>query len=402
MRSIRRHDAGRTALLTTIYITFVGIGLPNSILGTAWPEIRRELNLPLEYIGVFNTGLLISSMLACIFSSRIIAKFGTRVVIPIAILLFLCAMIGVSFTNRFLSILLLLIPVGYSMGTVDAGTNLYTSTHFASRNMNLLHCFWGIGALMGPVIMIMTISKGFGWRGCFVAIALIGVIPLCFVLLSSALNVWGKQPEIETEQPTTSFAESYKLPGLYRQAFSIVIFFLHTGVLSIISALLSSYLDEVYNVSIEISGLTVTIFLASLTASRVFSGILIHLTGNLMMIRIGLIVAMVGCLIGFMSQHLIVFECSIVIVGLGTGPVFPCLIHETPVRFPREVARHLVGYQIAAAQLGGSLLSLGVALLLSHTSMLLLIPTIFVLYMLIIISNEMIVKQKIQERTTAG
>jgi fucose permease len=223
-------------------------------------------------------------------------------------------------------------------------------------------------------------------------IALLSIISLAFILICSVKDYWESQPETESEGLGVRQTISGKLTKKADQCLSILIFFMHTGILTIISSLMSSYLVTVYDAPIGISGLTVTIFLASLTVARMISGVIVSRLGNLVIIRIGLIIAIAGCTIGFLSKDLILFEITVVIIGIGAGPVFPCLIHETPKRFSSEIAKHLVGYQIAAAQLGGSLISSVAAILLSRVNMLLLFPIVIALFGLIIICNETVVR----------
>jgi len=387
-------------IIFTVFIIFFEIGMPNSIIGAAWPAMRAEMGLPLEYIGFINIAFLISSMFACIFSGSTYMRFDFKKVFPVAIIFFVVMMFAVSIQNSFIGLLIVLIPVGYSMGTLDGGTNLYASINFESRYMSLLHCCWGIGAMIGPLIMVLVISQGHGWRWCFGIIAIIGLLPLISVFRCSIKNIWNHLDKTVSKQnaeeylPDEADPQQGKLEGIQYQLYAIMLYVMLAGSNATMSALISSYMDELWSTRIEIGGITVTLFLASLTLGRIITGIVVKKTGNLIMIRMGLIVALIGCVLGFFAADPITYQIAVILYGLGTGPVFPLLIHETPHRFTAKVSRKLVGFQVAGAQLGGSAFTMIVAAILAHTSMRWLMPIEVILYGIVFIINEIIVRKK--------
>jgi len=403
-------------VIFTVFIIFFEIGIPNSIIGAAWPVMRAEMGLPLEHIGFINIAFLISSMFACIFSGNVFTHFDFKRIFPIAIIVFVLMIFVVTQQNSFTGLLIVLIPVGYSMGTLDSGTNLYASINFESRYISLLHCCWGIGAMAGPLIMVAVISGGMGWRWCFGIIALIGLVPLISIFRCTIKNLWKSVAEKQAGNPSeipeneVVFTESQqggsdirsgksesdegKLSGILYQFYSVTLYFMLAGSNATMSALISSYMDEMWSTRIEIGGITVTFFLASLTLGRIITGVVVKKTGNLIMLRIGLIVALIGCVAGIFADSPTSYQICVILYGLGTSPVFPLLIHETPIRFTEKVSRKLVGFQVAGAQLGGSVLTMVVAAILAYTDIKWLMPIEVILYSIVLILNELIVRKK--------
>ena len=382
---------GRRFVLFTTFAIFFEIGMPNSILGTAWPEIRAEMGLPLEYIGILNIAVLTSSMIACILSGTIIPRFGTSRVMPIAAIIYIISMMGVTAQTTFIGLFLILIPVGYSNGTMDSGTNLYAAQHFESRNMNILHCVWGVGALMGPLLLIAVTSAGLGWRWCFFVIGVIGIVPLGFIIRSTLKKLWDSQPGLAEIEADQSVFFKNRLSGAGDQSLAVMYFFFLGGGGSTIASLLSSYMNSMWGTGIKTAGIAITFYLAALTTGRMIAGIIVKRSGNLLMIRIGMVLVFIGAVAAFIASSPGMYMLAVAVIGLGGGPLFPCMVHETSHRFTDKAAGKLVGYQVAASMLGGSLISLAVAAYLSATTMRPMMLIVSVFYLLGLIVNEVIV-----------
>ncbi|MDR1292332.1 MAG: MFS transporter [Clostridiales Family XIII bacterium] len=393
--------SARPILTVSLFAAFAGLGLPNGILGVAWPVMRKEMDQPLESIGILTTIMLIMSMVGSVMIGRIMSRYPAALALSLSLLALTLVEFGIGYTGSFAALAVFMFPLGLVMGLIDSGANLYGAHIFSPSGMNFLHFFWGVGALFGPVIMVVALDAS-GWRSGWTIIAALcaGITVLLFGTLIK--KKWidirddgktggeGEEGPSETEGHANSKAKVLA---------ALLLFFLHAGVLFILVSLLSSFLLDYIGTGESVAGISVTVFLASMTGGRVIAGVLAPKIGTNTIIRLGIAVGAAGCVIAAISTFALSVagvECGIVVMGLGVAPVFPCLIHETPVRFRGKLSKSLVGYQVAAEYTGGALISLVAALLFSHTSLVFMFPMLALLFGGMAICNEYVLRQSVK------
>jgi fucose permease len=336
-------------LLIVIYIAFISLGLPDSLLGTAWPQMRSDLNLPLEAAGIFMAIITLCTTVSSFISGHVISRLGTGRVTFISCLMTGGAMLGYSVAPSYLWIMVFTIPFGLGAGAVDTGLNNYVAKHYSSRHMNWLHCFWGFGASMGPVVMTYAIAQLNGWQ---VGYRSIGIIQLSLsAILMISLPLWKeKKPgEKQPEKTDSSGRNVLNNKGVW---LSIIVFPLYIGLEAGTGQWLGSLLIEGRGIDQVTAGAWISFFYLSITAGRLLSGFITGRFTNRQMIRAGLIVAITGVIMLILHVNALILP-GIILIGLGCAPVFPCMVHETPRRFGTSGAEVIIGYQVGMAYLSG-------------------------------------------------
>lgn len=353
-------------LLIVIYIAFISLGLPDSLLGTAWPTMRLGLNLPLEAAGVFIMITTLSTAISSFISGHIISRLGTGRVTLISCVLTGSMLLCYSLAPSFIWLLLFTIPLGFGAGAVDTGLNNFVARHYTSRHMNWLHCFWGIGASLGPGIMTLAITQVNGWRAGY---RITGMIQLFIsVILLCTLSLWKiKEPKLEHSNQTGSIREKnvLHLKGVW---LSIIAFPLYVGMESGTGVWLGSFLVEGRGIAQATAGIWISLFYASITVGRFISGFITGRFTNRQMIRAGLLVSMFGIIMFALPVKNLILP-GIMLIGLGCAPVFPCMIHETPRRFSSSRSQVITGYQVGMAYFGGVAIIPLIGLIAGHISL---------------------------------
>ena len=377
-------------LVIIIYLSFISLGLPDGVLGVAWPAIRTSMGLPLESVGILTTLLLCMSALSSIMSGRVIAKWGTGGVTLASALMTGGALLGFSLSPGFFWIVLLTIPLGLGQGAVDSGLNLYVAQHYSSRHMSWLHCFWGVGATMGPLIMTTALAHGSAWRVGYGAVAAIQLSLAAILCFSLVKRLWGERKLVTDNEKSKADHENdnQRLSSKNAQFLAVLSFFLYTGVEFSMSIWINSVLIESRHMPVYLAGIAAASLYGAIMIGRVILGFIVNKAGNMRMIRLGLLLTLTGIICIGVSKGSAGAITGVVMTGLGMAPVFPCLMHETPVRFKKSVCQRLIGYQGGAANLGGSILSSGIGIALSHFGLELLFPTLAVLLLAAFLVNE--------------
>lgn len=374
-------------LLIIIYIAFISLGLPDGVFGVAWPNMRFEFRMPLPAASIITILLLACSAFSSFISGKILRHWGTGKATIISCAMTGFALLGYSKAPSFLWLILFAIPLGLGQGGVDSGLNNYVAKNYSSRHMSWLHCFWGIGATLGPFIITKTLAADKSWRYGYSTIAIIQ-ISLAFILLMS-LRLW-KTKKVE------SIDDENKKRGMIKKAnlraltpwMAVAMFFIYTGAEYSIGLWANSLLVESRNIPKEIAGLWISYYYGSLMVGRFITGIIVNQLGNRMVIRIGLVVSICGVVLIYLPSSSLVTMLGFMLIGFGFGPVYPCMMHETPRRFNEETSNALIGYQIGAAYIGSSVISSGLGLMFSITSLELLIPAVAVLLITMIFISE--------------
>ncbi|MCX7708836.1 MAG: MFS transporter [Clostridia bacterium] len=373
-----------TILLIVIYIAFISLGLPDSLLGTAWPSMRSTLKLPLEAAGIFISITTLSTAISSFVSGHVISRLGTGKVTFISCVLTGSMLLGYSLAPSYLWLLILTIPLGFGAGAVDTGLNNYVAKYFSSRHMSWLHCFWGVGASLGPSIMTLAITQANSWR---IGYRVIGFIQLSLsVILLITLPLWKEKEthQEHTEQTKNVHGNVLKNMGVW---LSIIAFPLYIGIEAGTGVWLGSLLVEGRGIDQVTAGLWISLFYVSITVGRFLSGLITDKFSNRQMIRGGLIIAIAGAALLTLPVKALILP-GIVLIGLGCAPVFPCMIHETPRRFGNAQSEIITGYQVGMAYLSGVAIIPLVGLLAGRVSLETIPACVLVFAVLTLIGTE--------------
>ena len=374
-------------LLWTIYLSYIALGLPEGALGLAWPIIRIEMDLPLEMVGIFAVVFSIFYVLTSSQNGMISKYLKTEKMNLLGIFLLVISYFVFSVTPNFAVMAVMTVFVGIGMGLIDTGLNDYMSKHFSSRHMNWMHCFWGMGAAFSPIIMSQMILL-FGWRMGYVSIASLQAVIGVVVLFSIIKGVWNREQKQNDTDETDVPAKSAKIYLTSKSAvfLQMLLFFLYAGTEGSLGFWISSVLIESRGFSVEAASVFPATYFACIMAGRAIFGFVAGKASNVVLIRIGMVLAAIGIVILIFSNNVI----GMAFAGLGFAPLFPCLMHETSNRFSSGTLSKLVGYQIAAAGSGGAFFSIMVGLSLSRIYIESLFPIVFTLAAVVLLLNEIL------------
>ena len=341
-------------LLALIYVSFISLGLPDSLLGSAWPQMQESLGVSLSLGGVISFLITASTILSSLMSHQVIQRFGTGAVTMCSVALTALALFGFSLSNSFLALCLWAIPYGLGAGSVDAALNNFVALHCKAKHMSWLHCFWGIGATGGPYIMGLCMSRGMGWQAGYRTISFLQMALTLILLLS--LPLWKKQ-ELplsggETVRPQTpQWGKLLKRPGVKA---ALTAFFFYSALELTTGLWGSSYMVAVRGISPETAAKWISLFYLGITAGRFFSGFLTLRFSDDAMVRLGEGTAIVGILLMLLPLHNLFLCLGLILTGLGCAPIYPSLLHATPQRFGKSLSQSLMGTQMAISYLGST------------------------------------------------
>ena len=370
-------------LLSIIYLAFISLGLPDSMLGAAWPTIYAEMNIPISYMGIVSMIISGGTIISSLLTDRIVAKFGTRTVTAVSIILTAVALFGFSLSSEFYHLCLWSIPYGFGAGAIDAALNNYVALHYNSRHMSWLHCFWGVGTIISPYIMGFALSHTV-WNDGYRAVSFIQLAIAAAVLLSFPLWRVNKQKDSEeiVVKPT-GLSAAVKIKGVL----PVLIGFLSYCAAEATAMLwTSSYFEGVFQVSKEEAALLGSLFFIGITVGRFLAGFITDRLGDSKMIRLGALISFAGIILTAIPIKEIAIA-GFIIIGLGCAPIYPCIIHSTPIRFGKERSQSIIGIQMASAYLGSTLMPplFGLIANLISISLMPLYLAIFMILMLIMI-----------------
>jgi fucose permease len=345
-----------TVLLVIIYIAFISLGLPDSILGAAWPAMYPALRVPVSGAGVVSMIIAAGTIVSSLLSGRTVRRLGTGMVTLVSVGMTAVALLGFSFSGAFWMLCLWAVPLGLGAGSVDAALNNFVALHYPSRHMNWLHCFWGVGATAGPLVMGYCLSGGLLWGAGY---RVIGLAQAALVVaLAFSLPLWKKaraetQSAEEGPKQTIGIRQALKLPGA---KLMMPAFFCYCGVEATTGLWIASYLVLVRGAAEDRAARFASIFYLGITAGRFVSGLVSDRLGNRAMVRIGQAVILCGVALILIFTQTGLVLAGIVLLGLGCAPVFPALLHETPANFGKKNSQALMGMQMASAYIGTTLM----------------------------------------------
>ena len=347
-------------LLVVIYVAFVALGLPDTILGAAWPLMRLDLAAPLSAAGILSIIVSIGTIISSLITPRLIRFFGTGKLVAYSIALTAIASIGYGFANSFTFLCLCAIPLGIGGGAVDVAMNNFAAIYLESKHTNWLHASWGIGATLGPAFLSLSIFVGKGWRGAYEIVAILLVI--IFVMTLVSLPLWKKteagnsiQGNTSTESKkigTPSLREVIHIPGM---KLSFMSFFFYSALEISTSLWCGTYLIAC-GFKPEIGAMCVSLLFASVMIGRVISGFFAIKFTDHRLIYAGIFIVIAGCFVLSLPLPLWVMPICICLLGLGCAPVYPSLIHATPARFGEAVSSQAISIQLAGSYVGSILM----------------------------------------------
>ena len=341
-------------LLALIYVSFISLGLPDSLLGSAWPQMQESLGVSLSLGGVISFLITASTILSSLVSHQVIQRFGTGAVTMCSVAMTALALFGFSLSNSFFALCLWAIPYGLGAGSVDAALNNFVALHCKAKHMSWLHCFWGIGATGGPYIMGLCLSRDMGWQAGYRTISFLQMALTLILLLS--LPLWKKQ-ELplsggETVRPQTpQWGKLLKRPGVKA---ALTAFFFYSALELTTGLWGSSYMVAVRGISPETAAKWISLFYLGITAGRFFSGFLTLRFSDDAMVRLGEGTAIVGIILMLLPLHNLFLCLGLILTGLGCAPIYPSLLHATPQRFGKSLSQSLMGTQMAISYLGST------------------------------------------------
>ena len=341
-------------LLPVIYLAFISLGLPDSLLGSAWPTMVGQMGADLSWAGIVSMIISAGTIVSSLCSERLNARLGTGGVTAASVLLTAAALFGFSTCTRFWQLCVWAVPYGLGAGSVDAALNAYVSLHYKSRHMSWLHCMWGVGASAGPVIMGRALAGG-SWQGGYRIISLIQFGLTAVLLLS--LPLW-KRPE-KTPEGADYTPEHRTLPQLLRMPGVpqvLLCFFCYCALESTAGMWAASYCTLVRGIDAGTAAGWASTFYLGITIGRGVCGFLTIKINDQNMIRLGQVLIALGVVLVLLPAGQGVLFAGLVTIGLGCAPVYPSIIHETPVNFGREVSLAMTGIQMAFAYVGSCLM----------------------------------------------
>ncbi|RAJ00579.1 fucose permease [Paenibacillus pabuli] len=358
-----------TWFLIIIYLAFISLGIPDSLLGSAWPVMWPELGASFGSAGILSMVVAGGTIVSSLASGTVIQKWGTGKVTLISCCLTAGALLGFSFAPSLVWLVILAIPLGLGAGAVDAALNHYVAEHYKAHHMNWLHCFWGVGATTGPIIMSYYIAEHHSWRSGYTAVAVVqcGLVLILFATLPLWKRVAASREsasmnnESDLVQADNTLVQSenrpernvLKIKGVKN---SLIAFLFYCGVETTVGLWGASYLVGARNISAETAAGWISLYYGGITIGRLITGFITLKIKNRVLILAGQVTAIVGGVILLFPLSISFALAGFMLIGLGLAPIYPGLLHETPARFGKANSARLMGYQMALAYTGTTLL----------------------------------------------
>lgn len=340
-------------LLVIIYIAFISLGLPDALLGSAWPSMYSELYVPVSYAGFISMIIAGGTIISSLFSDKLIRRLGTGMVTAISVAMTAAALLGFSCSHSFLELCLWGIPYGLGAGSVDTALNNFVALHYKSRHMSWLHCFWGVGATAGPYIMGMCLTNGLRWNSGYLFIGIIQIVLVLCLFLS--LPLWkvknASAKAGETIYKAISLKETVRLPGAKA---ILTAFFCYCALEATTGLWASSYMVLYKGIHAETAAKWAALFYLGITMGRFISGFITDRLGDKAMVRSGQGIAALGIVLLMLPMGKSATLFGLIFIGLGCAPIYPSLLHETPVNFGTENSQAIMGIQMAYAYVGST------------------------------------------------
>ena len=334
-------------LLLIIYLSFISLGLPDALLGSAWPTIYQQINVPLSYSGIIFIIISLGTVISSLNSDRLTKQFTPKIVTAVSVAMTMIALFGFSFSKNFISLCLWAIPYGLGAGSIDAALNNYVALHYESRHMSWLHCMWGVGATLGPYIMSIALTNNGNWP---LGYRIIGFIQLALtIILFSTLSLWKNSESQEDNIKTIPLFEAIKISGVIEIMLS---FFCYCAIEQTCGLWAATWLVKVKGIDTARAASFAAFYFLGITIGRFISGFITYKLNDKQMVRLGESVILLGLIMMFQPFSEIISLLSLIVIGLGCAPIYPSLIHATPILFGKDRSQSIIGIQMASAYVG--------------------------------------------------
>lgn len=381
-------------LLVIIYLSFISLGLPDALLGAAWPSMYPQFDVPVSYAGIISMIIALGTVVSSLQSDRLTKKLGTGKVTALSVLMTALALFGFATSHSFGMLCLWAIPYGLGAGSVDASLNNYVALHYESRHMSWLHCMWGIGASAGPYIMGYALTEGWGWNSGYHIIAVLQIV-LTAILLCS-LPLWKQRPAEVLQDGKVQNVKALSIREVLQLAGAreiLVCFFCYCALEQTTGLWASSYLTLHKGVSADTAATFASMFYLGITVGRALSGFLTMKLNDVQMIRLGEVIIGIGVLVMLLPFGQSLSLTGLILIGLGCAPVYPCVIHSTPAHFGADKSQAIIGIQMACAYVGTCLMPPVFGLIANHITVALLPVYLLIILVLIVIMHELLCKK---------
>lgn len=354
-----------TLLLLVIYLAFISLGLPDSMLGAAWPLMRSELGLPLEGAGLVSVIITVGTIISSLLTGRLIRKLGTGRLTTLSVLTTALTLLGYSFTTSYLWLCLMAVPMGLGAGAVDASLNDFVARNYSSKHMSWLHAFWGVGATAGPLLMAGMISLTGRWQNGYRSVSFVqfGLV----AILIASLSLWKKFDHASAEAHSVKLSNGsiWKIPGMGP---NLAAFFAYCSLELTAGLWFASYLVQIRGVKPETAAAWAASYYFGIMLGRMINGFLTLRFSSKTLIRAGQTSILLGIILLFLPGNTFSL-IGLLLVGMGCAPIYPSMLHETPARFGKENSSRLMGIQMASAYVGLSVAPPLVGLIASRWSL---------------------------------
>lgn len=377
-------------LLAIIYLIFISLGLPDGLLGAAWPSMYGQMDVPLSYAGIISMIISVGTVVSSLQSDRMTKKLGTGKVTALSVAMTAIALFGFSISHSFVWLCFWAVPYGLGAGSVDASINNYVALHYSSRHMSWLHCMWGIGASVGPYVMEYALTAGRGWNAGYRYIGILQIILTAIIIFSlplwkNRLGQTGSDENSDSDSAVSAkplkLVDIVKIPGAKEV---MITFFCYCALESTSGLWASSYLVLAHGLSAEQAAKFASLFYIGITVGRAISGFITMKLSDTNMIRLGQGIVALGIVIILLPFGGTLGATSamtgLIVVGLGCAPIYPCVIHSTPDHFGADRSQAIIGVQMASAYMGTTLMPPLFGLIANHISV-----TLFPLFLLVIL-----------------
>lgn len=337
-------------LLVLIYIAFISLGLPDSLLGSGWTVMHAEMNVPISYMGIISMIISGGTIVSSLLSDKLTRKLSTKIVTVGSVFLTVIALFGFSFSTKFWMLIAFAIPYGLGAGAIDAALNNYVALHYSSKSMSWLHCFWGVGTIVSPFVMSYALTYSV-WNTGY---RIVGFLQLGIaLLLLLTLPVWKVNKDTSVSSgKSIGLIKALKIKGV---PFLLVGFFAYCAAEATTMNWASTYFSTVKNMPAEQAARLASLFYIGITVGRFLCGFITDKLGDKKMIELGTGVLLCGVVLLFIpTDYIIVSQIGFIIIGLGCAPVYPCIIHSTPSNFGEENSGAIIGIQMASAYVGST------------------------------------------------
>ena len=380
-------------LLAIIYVCFISLGLPDSLLGSAWPVLHEEINVPMSYAGIISMTIFVGTILSSLFSDKLLHRFGAGKVTAVSIVLTAAGLFGFSISSRFWMLILSAVPYGLGAGGVDAILNNYVALHYKAQHMSWLHCMWGVGAAISPYIMSYALIQLDGWNYGYLIVSVIQAVLSVIVFIS--MPIWktakdgGVSEDGATGAVSLSFREIFAIKGALP---SFLLFFGYCALELTTSLWASSSLVRKWDFVPEIAAGYASMFYIGITFGRFINGFLAMKLGDNFLIRMGIGIVLFGVALLLVPFNSVFALIGFMVIGLGCAPIYPCIIHMTPDVFGADKSQAMIGVQMAFAYTGFLAMPPLFGLIAEHISIALLPVYLFALLALMIVTHEIVLR----------